>query len=408
MMVKLIIISTLCFLLISKAGPFEHYFENINYTDLYFLCESVFIVLFNQEDNRDILLLAPATLVKMPDNILVLPSSQAMEHSSSANASYHIQSFLSQIDKNDNKTESRKNLHVIKQRTNEQIDQKNQKLSNVHPSSDHKPKYRGTQCPPIILLLGDSVDRHAVLEYCRALKITPKNWSHGLFRHKDDPLCGAAVCHSPRGTIGHLHLFGSNATGPYGTNQDITSHAGDPFIDTKPRIAKGIELFTQEIGRPTLIVYQTLLWDLFWTIKSPTLSRLPRKKQREVFGELVIERLQEVIRIKEESTALYLRTAPPSWWQYHTVLEFNHVTRRISRDMNLTLVDFDTMVWGSNRSFARRPHLFRDLVHPRKEWTQMLASHLINIGNNLCASAGQGRGRSGAGGARILTMSDVD
>ena len=246
---------------------------------------------------------------------------------------------------------------------------------------------RGTlQCLPIILLLGDSVDRHSVIDYCESEGIVARNWSHGLFQWTQYSLRGAAVCESSQGTIGHLHLFGSNATGPYGTDQDMISNPADPYIDTKIRLVKGIELFSHEIGKPTLIVYQSLLWDIFWAVKSPTLSRLTREAQAELYRDMLTSRLKEIMLLKDKSTALFMRTTPRTRRQTHTTVVFNQVIREVSRDLKLKLVDYDKMVWGSNRSLARLPQLFRDPVHPNKEMTKMLVSTLIEMAKSMCAN----------------------
>ena len=133
-------------------------------------------------------------------------------------------------------------------------------------------------------------------------------------------------------------------------------------------------------------MYQSLLWDIFWAVKSPTLSRLTREAQAELYRDMLTSRLKEIMLLKDKSTALFMRTTPRTRRQTHTTVVFNQVIREVSRDLKLKLVDYDKMVWGSNRSLARLPQLFRDPVHPNKEMTKMLVSTLIDMAKSMCAN----------------------
>ena len=146
-------------------------------------------------------------------------------------------------------------------------------------------------------------------------------------------------------------------------------------------------MFTREVGTPTLILYQSMLWDMFWAEQSPTLSKLPREEQAELFRAMITARLEEIFRIKDPSTAVYTRTTPRSRRYTRTAELFNNVTMEVARNTSsrLGLVDFDAMVWGSSLSFDRQPRLFRDPVHPNKEMTQALAAHLFDVAGGLCA-----------------------
>ena len=307
-------------------------------------------------------------------------SSSTVQNLSTAQAQASINSYLQNATREERKLEANK-FRPTRRRNITHI------RFSMMDADLNQAKSSVLQCMPIILLLGDSVDRHTVLDHCQAQGVAPGNWSHGLFRYVKDPLHAAAVCRGSRGIIGHLHLFGSNATGPYGANQSWSSSSEDPLVDTKARIAKGIEVFTREVGTPTLILYQSMLWDMFWAEQSPTLSKLPREEQAELFRAMITARLEEIFRIKDPSTAVYTRTTPRSRRYTRTAELFNNVTMEVARNMSsrLGLVEFDAMVWGSSLSFDRQPRLFRDPVHPNKEMTQALAAHLFDVAGGLCA-----------------------
>lgn len=273
-------------------------------------------------------------------------------------------------------------------------------------------------CRAKILLLGDSVDRYVVLEYCESQNITPSNWSHGLFKYKqikserknsgksgiqDKALLGAAYCSTSKGIIGHLHLFGSNASGPYHGN--LKNHKEDRFIDTTPRICTGIKLFGREFGIPSMIVFQIVFWD------ACTMSRWPAELQAAIYRRNIVSRLHDIVACKEPATALYLRTALMPEWKRRSVALYNSILRNISKEMRVPLIDFDSAVRGPGG--RTDPGLFRDATHPRRDLTAKLGADLLAVGGRICAAApgpaggrpsrrdgpGGGEGPGGAGSA---------
>ena len=57
-------------------------------------------------------------------------------------------------------------------------------------------------------------------------------------------------------SIAFFHIFNSASRGPY-----LWIDTRDPYADTLPRIEKAIELYLQQVGKPTEIIFQSELWD---------------------------------------------------------------------------------------------------------------------------------------------------
>ena len=240
-------------------------------------------------------------------------------------------------------------------------------------------------CCPFVLILGDSVDRYAVEDFCKSRKNHSENWSGNIFRNrrKND----SEICFTIEGTIAHLHIFGSNATGPYFKNISNTPS----LIDTKPRLLRGIQLFSQRFGPPAVIVLHVMLWD-FFKVMDQGADELDREAAG--YRASIFERILEILTLKDNRTALVLRTAPlpdmtPTNW---LLARYNGVVRNISAQLGLELVDLDELVWGggvrADRLWAHRRH-FRDAIHPRPHHCVHYAERLLELGRRRlgCGSA---------------------
>jgi hypothetical protein len=234
------------------------------------------------------------------------------------------------------------------------------------------------ECPPKILLLGDSVDWHCVEDVCSDQIV--QDWSNNMFGYKQSAL-GAALCKvsGSGGSIGHLHVFGSNPSGPY--LHDLISTLNDPLVDTKARLCKGIEFFSTNVGVPTLIVFQIMLWDV-WMVRQ--LNDIPEEVKVQRYRDNMIARVNEIQECKDQSSVLVLRTVPVMIWGERLVVLFNDVLKNISRDMNIGIIDYDLMLWGLDRNMEREPTLFCDKMHPRKEFSTTFAAHVLDIGKEMC------------------------
>jgi hypothetical protein len=239
-----------------------------------------------------------------------------------------------------------------------------------------------TSCPPKILLMGDSVDRHLVEDFCISKSGSSEavhNWSYKMFGYRTHAL-GAALCNLTEGIVGHLHFFGSNASGPYLHN--LSSTIEDPFIDTEARICKGIEVYSRNVAVPTLIAFQVLLWDVYIYARIPVADNV--KAQR--YKESMFARVKDIQACKHKLSTLMLRTVPAMLWNNNLVVLFNGVMKSIARDLGIRILDYDSMLWGMDRNMTREQTLFRDQMHPRREFNSIFASHLISIGNDHCMS----------------------
>ena len=71
-----------------------------------------------------------------------------------------------------------------------------------------------------------------------------------------------------------LHIFGSSPHGPY----PFIDTRHDPYAATVPRISKAMTLYFEQIGQPTRVILNTVLWDtrechidegVGWNVSSP-------------------------------------------------------------------------------------------------------------------------------------------
>jgi len=121
-----------------------------------------------------------------------------------------------------------------------------------------------------VLLLGDSIDRYMVSDGCVAHEVPEASlvdWGKSAFSYKEgSKACGSCFWEDEpatrKVTVGNLHLYGTNPTGPY--LHGHTNDATDPYTDTPLRICKGIELFAANAcpDQPIDYVFQAQLWDL--------------------------------------------------------------------------------------------------------------------------------------------------
>jgi hypothetical protein len=230
-------------------------------------------------------------------------------------------------------------------------------------------------CPPAVLLLGDSVDRYVVRDFCEAQNLTYEDWSGRTFRYRyEDVSSGTSICQSPNGTLGHLHLFGTNATGPYRNN--IFNNRWDPFVDTPLRICKGIEVFTRNVGPPAAIVFQTVLWDALAFSKQ---LWLPDEAKVEAFRAALLDRIRDIDRCRGHATELVLRTVPLSIWASGITALLNDVIRNTSAALGLRLLDWDTDIraWASPKE--DEIGIFRDAIHPSAKYCLRFAQKVLAL-----------------------------
>ncbi len=130
-----------------------------------------------------------------------------------------------------------------------------------------------------------------------------------------------------------------------------------------------------------MIVFQILLWDIY---VYHDFQNVPDEVQVLRYRDNMIARVKEIQRCKNQRSVLVLRTVPAMLFAQRPVALLNRVLKNVSRDMGIGIVDYDAMLWGLDRSMSRDPALFRDWLHPRKEFSAEFASHLMKIGDHVC------------------------
>jgi hypothetical protein len=227
-------------------------------------------------------------------------------------------------------------------------------------------------CFPNILIIGDSVDRLIVQRFCESRGTHSIDWADGIFRTRR---FDSVLCRTSHGCISHLHVYGSNATGPYFAGVNTTEH--DPYAGTQARIRKGLELFTYKLGPPTIVVFQIVAWDLSRLMRDRALSD-PTKLAE--YRDNMAARVREILALKPNATTLLLRTAPASNFAKGLMHAYNAVLRNLSREMGVGLVDFDRMLWAAPAGRAVAiGDLFKDNVHPHRRFLARFGEHLIEL-----------------------------
>jgi hypothetical protein len=210
--------------------------------------------------------------------------------------------------------------------------------------------------PPVsILFLGDSVDRYVTIDTCGArTPLIP--WSRGQFKYRTGLGPGAAMlCNTATNdSLAYLNLYGSAPHGPY--HHGFKNTAADPYADTPARVCAGLGTYQRHYGAPIAVVFNTILWDI--AVED---VRIPL----DVFRKQVTERVRDVLRCKNDSSKLFLRTAPSRHWWEQTLLAAGHTfvptpahnlshpeqpariaaanefMRQLSSQLGLGLLDFD-------------------------------------------------------------------
>lgn len=113
-----------------------------------------------------------------------------------------------------------------------------------------------------VLLIGDSVDRCTVFDWCKKENATIHAWGDNSIKYggQKGTKMPSAYCELENGdSIAFLHIFGSSGTGPY----LYIDTRGDPYAATTPRIIKALQLYNDQIGlkKLTKIIFSSILWD---------------------------------------------------------------------------------------------------------------------------------------------------
>ena len=218
-------------------------------------------------------------------------------------------------------------------------------------------------------------------DLCSLRNGTVEDWSRQTFMYKTrDRASASSLCSLPGGALAHLHLFGSNQTGPY--RDGIRETWFDPFVDTPVRICKGIEVFSRRVAAPTAIVFQVLMWDLLavrGARPDGAAAAVARYRGR------LRARLADVRRCAPPGAEVMIRTAPSSPWGGPLMPAFNDALRGLARDAGLRLLDFDALAagWAAEAGDAEAGR-FRDGYHPTEAYCARFAEHALAAAAGPC------------------------
>eukprot|EP00966_Prymnesium_polylepis_P214547 4968657-Prymnesium_polylepis.2 len=201
-----------------------------------------------------------------------------------------------------------------------------------------------------------------VEDFCAARRGRIWSWARATPAHRglqyvyrESP---GLVCSWKKGVLGHLHLYGLSATGPYYGEELMRNVTPDDVVQTPARICRGLELFTHRVGAPKAIMFNSLLWDAMrlkmtteWGGYAATRGELGQ------FRHDFSCRLCDLARCAPRLTrTLVLRTTPASPRSGSAALDFNRAIRRIASELTLSVIDFDALLWsGALKGRSRVP-----------------------------------------------------
>lgn len=239
-------------------------------------------------------------------------------------------------------------------------------------------------CSLKILMFGDSVDRLIVAEWCSLLNIKTSQWGDYSIRYGDGRTKQPSMmCENPKtgDSIAALHIFGSKPFGPY----LWVETERDKFAKTVPRIQKAIELYINQFDMPTIVFYNSILWDLriFYVNGGLNETSPDFNSTLDTWNYDVNERIDDFFKIFEGTNVkIGLRTSP--YYNDNNVgflmTQYNILMRNIAKNRNLTLYDFDLDVWSTgfvNYNYDFHDMLFRDSCHPKRIFMIRAAEKLL-------------------------------
>ena len=230
-----------------------------------------------------------------------------------------------------------------------------------------------------LLLLGDSIDRYTTIEWCnfkalQGINTTSLRWGQDKLRYEnvEGIKFGSFYCKADNDSVAFVHIFGSNATGPYHNN--LGNNPLDIYEDTVARLKLSVSLYQSLYGSPDRVILQTAQWDNHYYRN----HKIDLKVIISKFTNNTNLRLDELLQMVDKSVDVGLRTAV--WCrvggnQLHNV---NQIIRDIAKERNLTLYDFDYDIWSTiNYDKKQQSHILLDQVHPKPIYTARAAEKML-------------------------------
>jgi len=236
-----------------------------------------------------------------------------------------------------------------------------------------------------LFLIGDSVDRQIVIDWCNMHKIdvvTQEVWGLRELTYRKG--IAAYHCATKSHSIGFIHAFGSAATGPYLNN--FKNSPTDQFVDTKPRIRRALEIYSLAYGTPTRVLMSFASWDAHYILREKIESNRWGDEswlqlQVQTHKSKLKERLQEVQTMLPDAD-VGLRTAVETLSGKPLVPAYNMGIRNLAKELNITMFDFDFDLWsGVNPIYDHTVEYlyFRDHIHPKQIYTAFTGNKMVGM-----------------------------
>lgn len=224
-----------------------------------------------------------------------------------------------------------------------------------------------------LLLLGDSIDRYTVHEWC-ALKESQgfrvdfkTSWCSEFEENRGPHKWHCCSCQTENDTVAAVHLFGSSSNGPY--HQGV---ATDVYQPTKHRLTVMIPKFVSLFGNPDRVMFHTSQWDM-------RARGADSYTPVDVFRNDTITRLVEVRAMIGDKVDLGVRTAGWSVRGGRVLKEYNDAIKDIAHAKNLTFFNFNFDIWSTvGFNLTKEWHLFRDDIHPLCPYPERAAERMLD------------------------------
>ena len=159
---------------------------------------------------------------------------------------------------------------------------------------------------------------------------TTFNWGLDIFKYTSKAHASEyCVSFKTGDSIAYVHIFGSNATGPY--YKSIEASKDDPFVDSELRITKAISLYLKSFGTyPDRIILQTEKWDVQYYYQfyhEPKRYSELWNMSITSFNKNIRERLKEILVSVPPYVDVGIRTAPWEKTCGELLDEFNVISR---------------------------------------------------------------------------------
>jgi len=251
--------------------------------------------------------------------------------------------------------------------------------------SNSSHKYVNVERVKSILLMGDSVNRYMVEEYCDRVegKFT-HNWGTGFHQNQKQRTSSSCEVLNLNLIIGFLHIFGSESVGPYHENRKSNNDKSD-FTDTIIRIPKGIEQFQNLIGSEIdFIFYRTDLWDLAqfsntsYRYYNEDSSNFLLTNRKALINRFIENNLWAIKLIRQLSPSSYIGTHTIPRIKHELNLDlfahFENAVRFIAHQSGIFLFD-----WNLQFANMNPDEYLRDNTHPSYWYSSGFLEFVVKV-----------------------------